>query len=114
MAEKSTLKLVFGSRNKKLVVGRKISPDELSKKVAQKFDPLTSQPFKILVVPVDFPSDKLAEKAAQKFDISQPFILESYDEAFNDWIEVDPDDDDFELPTTGIARILVKEEVNAS
>ena len=110
MAEKSNLLLTFRSRNKRLVVPKNTPPNELREKVVQKFDLLTSQPFKLLVVPVGFPSDKLAEKAAQKFDISQPFILESYDETFNDWIEVDPDDDEFELPATGIAKILVHEE----
>ena len=70
-SEMSMLKLMFGTppRNKKLVVPRNIPLEELRRKVAEKFDLPESQPFKLLVVPADFPPDKLNERAAQTSEL---------------------------------------------
>ena len=112
-SEMSMLKLMFGTppRNKKLVVPRNIPLEELRRKVAEKFDLPESQPFKLLVVPADFPPDKLNERAVQTSELEivvfKPFILECYDELdFEDWIEVD-EGDYYELPPKGKAKILM-------
>lgn len=111
-SEMSILKLMFGTppRNKKLVVPRSIPLEDLRKKVAEKFDLPESQPFKLLVVPADFPPEKLSERAAQTSQLEivvfKPFILECYDELdFEDWMEVD-EDDWYELPPKGKAQIV--------
>ena len=61
---------------------------------------------KIIKVPRSIPTGQFKEKAAQKFAIAQPFTLECYKEDSRDWIEYD---EDFELPVSGRARIILEE-----
>ena len=47
---------------------------------------------------------KLKELAAEKFSISQPVILEYFDDDFDEWVAVD---EDYQLPSKGKLRVTI-------
>ena len=84
-----TLIMTLAERSKGAIYrGDYIYPDQLGDTAITRFG--ISSPFKMLVVPKDFPTDELEERAAEEFDPgSQPFITEYYDTDNADWVQVE-------------------------